>query len=108
MRDLAIDWLIRIGLIGKGDKAATKSKSSNDSPRKSILLQLLLSKSQTDRTLDVSAARNRHQTISRELDSLNSDIRRNEEMLQKMSDGYGPDAEWKKLDGTCIDKVHGE
>jgi protein kinase C substrate 80K-H len=97
MRDLAIDWLIRIGLIGKGDKAATKSKSSNDSPRKSILLQLL-----------VSAARNRHQTISRELDSLNSDIRRNEEMLQKMSDGYGPDAEWKKLDGTCIDKVHGE
>lgn len=46
MRDLAIDWLIRIGLIGKGDKAATKSKSSNDSPRKSTLLQLLFDRCQ--------------------------------------------------------------
>jgi protein kinase C substrate 80K-H len=73
-----------------------------------ILLRLLFTDVKADYIPDVSAARNRHQTISRELDSLNSEIRRSEEMLQKMSDGYGPDAEWKKLDGTCIDKVHGE
>jgi protein kinase C substrate 80K-H len=57
---------------------------------------------------DVSAARNRHQTLNRELDNLNNDIRRDTETLEKMSKGFGPDAEWKKLDGTCIDKVHGE
>lgn len=34
LRDLAIDWLIRIGLLGKGDKSPTKSTS--DSPRKSL------------------------------------------------------------------------
>jgi hypothetical protein len=38
LRDLAIDWLIRIGLIGKGDKSPIKSTS--DSPRKSLLLSL--------------------------------------------------------------------
>jgi len=42
------------------------------------------------------------------MDDLHNDIRKNTEALDKMSKGYGPDAEWKKLDGTCIDKVHGE
>lgn len=32
LRDLALDWMIRIGLIGKGDKGHVKSTS--DSPRK--------------------------------------------------------------------------
>jgi len=31
LRDLALDWMIRIGLIGKGDKGHVKSTS--DSPR---------------------------------------------------------------------------
>jgi protein kinase C substrate 80K-H len=30
LRDLALDWFIRIGLIGKGDKA----RPTSDSPRK--------------------------------------------------------------------------
>jgi protein kinase C substrate 80K-H len=34
LRDLALDWMIRIGLIGKGDKGHVKSTS--DSPRKSL------------------------------------------------------------------------
>jgi protein kinase C substrate 80K-H len=42
------------------------------------------------------------------MDDLHNDIRKNTETLDKMSKEYGPDAEWKKLDGTCIDKVHGE
>jgi protein kinase C substrate 80K-H len=46
--------------------------------------------------------------LTRELNNLNNDIRKDTETLEKMSQGYGPDAEWKKLDGTCIDKVHGE
>jgi protein kinase C substrate 80K-H len=33
LRDLALDWLIRLGLIGKGDK--TSHKATSDSPRKS-------------------------------------------------------------------------
>jgi len=46
--------------------------------------------------------------LNKELQDLQYDINRNTETLEKMSKGYGPDAEWKKLDGTCIDKVHGE
>lgn len=42
------------------------------------------------------------------MDDLHNEIRKNTESLDKMNSGYGPDAEWKKLDGTCIDKVHGE
>jgi protein kinase C substrate 80K-H len=34
LRDLALDWMIRIGLIGKGDKGHVKSTS--DSPRTSL------------------------------------------------------------------------
>jgi protein kinase C substrate 80K-H len=38
LRDLALDWMIRIGLIGKGDKGHVKSTS--DSPRMSFLTTL--------------------------------------------------------------------
>jgi protein kinase C substrate 80K-H len=34
LRDLAMDWFIRIGLIGKGDKA----RPNSDSPRKHHLI----------------------------------------------------------------------
>jgi protein kinase C substrate 80K-H len=33
LRDLALDWFIRLGVIGKGDK--TSHKATSDSPRKS-------------------------------------------------------------------------
>ena len=102
-RDGILDWFIRIGLVGKGSKAPPKP-STSDSPRKLASSRDLYKLT----SIDVSAARDRHQTLIKELNHLNSDIRKNEETLNKMSSGFGPDAEWKKLDGTCIDKVHGE
>jgi protein kinase C substrate 80K-H len=30
------------------------------------------------------------------------------ETLSKMGSHYGPQGEWKKLEGTCVDKVSGE
>lgn len=57
---------------------------------------------------DVAAARDRHQTLNNELDQLRNAIRTNTETLGKFKDGFGPDAEWKKLDGTCVEKESGE
>jgi fumarate hydratase class II len=57
---------------------------------------------------DVAAARQRHQTLSNELEQLRNTIRSNTETLAKMHDGYGPDAEWKKLEGTCVEQESGE
>lgn len=106
-RDGILDWFIRIGLVGKGSKAPPKP-STSDSPRKLQALYWNTCSILRLTYLDVSAARDRHQTLIKELNHLNSDIRRSEESLNKMGKGFGPDAEWKKLDGTCIDKVHGE
>lgn len=58
--------------------------------------------------IDVAAARDRHQTLSNELTQLQNTIRSDTETLRKMGSEYGPDAEWKKLDGTCVEKESGE
>ena len=44
----------------------------------------------------------------KELNGLNNDIRSGSDTLERMNTGFGPDAEWKKLDGTCVDKISGE
>ncbi|WWD22735.1 hypothetical protein CI109_107228 [Kwoniella shandongensis] len=87
VRDIAIEWMIRFGLAGK-NKSASKT-SSADGPL-------------------VSAAREKHRNLANDLNKLNNDIRKTEDTLERMTLGYGPQMEWKKLDGTCIDKVSGD
>jgi protein kinase C substrate 80K-H len=57
---------------------------------------------------DVAVAREKHNNANNELNRLNNEIRSTEEEISNMDTGFGPSAEWKKLDGTCIDKVSGE
>jgi len=57
---------------------------------------------------DVAAARSRYNKANGELTRLQSDISKADETLVKMQEAYGPDAEWKKLEGTCIDYDAGE
>ncbi|KAK1921369.1 glucosidase II beta subunit-like-domain-containing protein [Papiliotrema laurentii] len=87
VRDFAIDWMIRIGFLGRGSKAAAKSASEGP---------------------HVAAAREKHNKANGELNKLRTDITNAEETLRKMEKDYGPEAEWKKLDGTCIDTVAGD
>ncbi|KAL7424783.1 hypothetical protein Q5752_000467 [Cryptotrichosporon argae] len=85
-RDAAIDLLIRIRWIGK---AQVTSRDEDDLPH-------------------VAAARERHQALTKDVNKLNRDIKTAEGTLDRMRDGYGPQGEWKKLDGTCIDTVAGD
>ncbi|WRT63265.1 uncharacterized protein IL334_000168 [Kwoniella shivajii] len=86
VRDLAIEWMIRLGLIGK--KKASKT-TSTERPH-------------------VAAAREKHRNLSNELNKLHNALFNTEETLEKMDKEYGPQAEWKKLDGVCVDKVAGD
>ncbi|WWC90142.1 uncharacterized protein L201_005075 [Kwoniella dendrophila CBS 6074] len=86
VRDLAIEWMIRLGLIGK--KKASKANIA-EGPH-------------------VAAAREKHRNLSNELHKLQNSITNTEDTLEKMNREYGPEAEWKKLDGVCVDKVSGD
>ena len=57
---------------------------------------------------DVAAAREKHNTATNDLNRINNEITSTTDTLARMSTGFGPEAEWKKLDGTCVDKVSGE
>lgn len=57
---------------------------------------------------DVAAARQKHTDAQNNLHRLNNEVRITTETLEKLQGVYyGKDAEWKKLDGTCIDKEVG-
>lgn len=56
----------------------------------------------------VVAAREKHNKATSALSNIRNDIKRNEDTLRKMDKDFGPDAEWKKLDGTCIETEYGE
>ncbi|RXK36650.1 protein kinase C substrate 80K-H [Tremella mesenterica] len=86
VRDASIDWLVRLGIIGKGSKGKTDGV---DAPH-------------------VTAAREKHRNLNNELTKLQNDIKSSSETLEKMGLGFGPEAEWKKLDGTCVDTVAGD
>jgi len=98
VRDVAIDWMVRIGFLGRGSKAAGKGP---DGPRK-------LSSGTKSLTLDVAAAREKHTKANAELTRVRSDITKAEDTLRQMQERFGPDAEWKKLDGTCVEHDAGE
>ncbi|CAD6578508.1 MAG: hypothetical protein TREMPRED_002209 [Tremellales sp. Tagirdzhanova-0007] len=88
LRDFAIDWMVRVGILGKGSKGASKPTGA-DGPQ-------------------VAAAREKHNTASNDLNRLNTEITSTADTLERMNTGFGPGAEWKKLDGTCVDKVSGD
>jgi protein kinase C substrate 80K-H len=58
----------------------------------------------------VSAARESHKTAERELRDLSTAISNSKSTLRRLTEtqDFGPQGEWKKLDGTCIDTVSGE
>lgn len=85
-RETVVSWLTTAGII----KAAQSHHSNSDGPH-------------------VAAARERFHAAERELNNLHNDISSSQATLDKLSDGsYGPQGEWKKLDGTCIDTVAGD
>ncbi|ODN73839.1 hypothetical protein L202_07363 [Cryptococcus amylolentus CBS 6039] len=85
IRDLAIEWSVRLGLAGK-----PKNKGNGvDGPQ-------------------VAAAREKHRLLETELVKLQNGIRSNEDTLKNMELHYGVEAEWKKLDGTCVEQVIGD
>ncbi|WWC67263.1 uncharacterized protein I206_101171 [Kwoniella pini CBS 10737] len=86
LRDLTIEWLIKLGLSGK---SKIVKGSAAEGPH-------------------VAAAREKHRNLGNELKKLNDAITDSEDTLQRMNTEFGPQAEWKKLDGTCVDKVSGD
>ncbi|TXT10626.1 hypothetical protein VHUM_02131 [Vanrija humicola] len=85
-REAVVSWLTTAGII----KAAQTHHSNSDGPH-------------------VAAAREQFHAAERELNNLRNDISSSEGTLGKLSDGsFGPQGEWKKLDGTCIDTVAGD
>lgn len=57
----------------------------------------------------VAKARERSNAAQRAVTDLQSTITSTEQTLQKLNNGeFGPDGEWKKLDGTCISTVSGD
>ncbi|ORX35023.1 glucosidase II beta subunit-like-domain-containing protein [Kockovaella imperatae] len=89
IRDLTIDWMIKLGLIRKSSKPAAVPSNSAEAPH-------------------VSAAREKHRNLSNELSKWRNEISGAQQTLGDMASKFGPDGEWKKLDGTCIDKVAGD
>jgi protein kinase C substrate 80K-H len=77
-------------------------------PRLLVSLMTLISEHQRTDRLDVAAARDRHNTAREAFNTLSREISSTADTLSKMTDQFGPQAEWKRLDGTCVDKVAGE
>jgi hypothetical protein len=57
---------------------------------------------------DTVEARKIFDDISSELKNLERDLDNAQQSIERLSEGFGPDAEWKKLEGTCIEKEQGE
>lgn len=89
VRDFAIDWMVKVGFLGKGSKAAGVKPTGGDGPH-------------------VAAAREKHNALSNELNNLRRDIGTSEATVEKMKLGYGPEGEWKKLENVCVEKVQGD
>lgn len=55
-------------------------------------------------------ARNAHNTAVNSLSKVERDLKETQESLNKLEGGghFGKDGEWKKLDGTCLEKDTGE
>jgi protein kinase C substrate 80K-H len=101
VRNFAVEWLIRLGVIDKGSKPASRSGAA-DGPRECSVPTPIV------KSTDVAAARTAYNNVKSALDSLNRDVTSATAALERIEGGFGPDAEWKKLEDTCIEKVAGE
>ncbi|KAH9843751.1 glucosidase II beta subunit-like-domain-containing protein [Rhodofomes roseus] len=63
-----------------------------------------------DESSDTSAARKAYQDAENTLKSVKKDLDKAQNELERLFDPewYGPEGEWKKLDGTCLTKDTGE
>ncbi|KAI5451340.1 hypothetical protein NCC49_001934 [Naganishia albida] len=86
VRDALLMWLIRFGLIGK---QATQDTSVSDAPH-------------------IIDARKRYTELSSALGSTQNELSSTREALDKFGTEFGPRGEWKKLEGTCIDREQGD
>jgi protein kinase C substrate 80K-H len=105
--DGAREWLVA-ALQGAGILKKRKDVV-NDGPRElrareRVFMRYLLT------IIDVAAARERFNTAERELRDITSAISTAEDTLRRLTEDkdFGPQGEWKKLDGTCIDTTAGE
>ena len=113
-------WLIKFSVVDPSttfSSSAKKSFGSVDTPRKlslfpRCLLHPILS---SDRSLpnppiraETSAARLALSSASSSLTSTENSLRQAEGSLSDLATKFGPKGEWKKLDGTCIEKNLGE
>lgn len=58
---------------------------------------------------DTSEARKVYNDVQRDLTSLESSVTSTRSTLDRLASGeYGPQAEWKKLENTCISKEQGD
>jgi hypothetical protein len=58
---------------------------------------------------DTAAARQKHTDAQNDLNRLKMDITSTEGTLNKLQGlEYGREGEWKKLEGTCVEKISGE
>ena len=94
--------MIRVGFLGKGSAPVTKVDGARELHSSA---SLVVSKALTS---DVSAAREKHSKISGEVHDLRSKVNQNSDTLSKLNEHYGPDGEWKKLEGTCVSQVAGD
>jgi protein kinase C substrate 80K-H len=57
---------------------------------------------------DTAEARKAFEEVSSSLKGLERDLDTAQGSISRLTGGFGPDAEWKKLEGTCIEKEQGE
>jgi chromosome segregation ATPase len=86
---------------------AKQGISSAEAPRESSSKsELTRQKSLADTISDTDTAdaRAKFNEVNKELSNLRNDLRQTREHLEKLDTNFGPQAEWKKLDGTCVEK----
>jgi protein kinase C substrate 80K-H len=53
-------------------------------------------------------ARKKFTDLSDSLTAARNELSSTREALEKLGSEFGPEGEWKKLEGTCIDREQGE
>lgn len=57
---------------------------------------------------DMIDARKKFTDLSDSLAAARNELSSTREALEKLGSEFGPEGEWKKLEGTCIDREQGE
>lgn len=105
VRDALLMWLIRFGVIGK---QATQDTSVSDAPRTSLSTPSNPHLTPSRARKDIIDARKKYTELSSALGAAQNDLASTRDALEKLGTEFGPQGEWKKLEGTCIDREQGE